>query len=179
MPKLSVKVQLLDPRAEMPVKAHESDSGYDLKIIDVKEIVGDVIFFRTGVAVQPPKGHYFEMVPRSSISKLPLVLANSVGIVDEDYTGELLIALRVMHGNSGTNIRNMTFPGGLVDILGAKPQSMLALANVLISKKPKVCQLLLKKRVSADFVEVEALEETERAAGGFGSTDEEYANTDE
>ena len=86
---LESKIKLIDDRAKIPSRAHESDTGYDLKMIDVEKIQGDTIFFKTGISVEPPSGFYFEVYPRSSISKLPLSLSNSVGIIDSDYRGEI------------------------------------------------------------------------------------------
>lgn len=44
-------------------------------------------------------------------------------------------------------------------------------ANLIIGKKPKIAQMILRKRLDTTFEEVEDLEETDRGAGGFGSTD--------
>jgi len=165
------KIKLLDDRAEVPTRAHESDTGYDLRMIDVKTITGDTIYFRTGIAVQPPEGHYFEIVPRSSLSKLPLALANSVGIVDEHYRGEILVAIKVLHSELGKNLGRQAFPGGIITIFDKKPRSLYDVANLILSQKPVLTQLILKERLSTDFEEVAELGKTERGDGGFGSTD--------
>ena len=168
---MKTRVKLLDDKAVLPRRAHESDTGYDLRLIGIDKIVGDVIFFKTGLAIQPPLGHYFEVVPRSSISKLPLELANSVGIIDEHYRGELIVAIRVTHQNMGQDHKNTQFPGGLVKILDGRPNSMYAVAQVILSKKPVLFQLILRERLSCEFEEATDLTDTERGDGGFGSTD--------
>ena len=68
----------LQDRAVEPFKARASDSGYDLTILEKVKTVGMVEFYSTGIAVQHVKeGWYFDMVPRSSISKSGYILANS------------------------------------------------------------------------------------------------------
>ena len=168
---LKTKIKLLDPKAEVPSRAHETDTGYDLKFIGVDKIVGDVIFFKTGISVAPPPGYYFEVVPRSSISKLPLEMANSVGIIDEHYRGEILVPIRITHPRMGLEQTNISFPYGIVKIFGLQPQTMFGVASQILEKKPKLCQMILRKREDTEFEVVEELTDTERADGGFGSTD--------
>jgi len=156
---LVVKYKLLSDKADMPKRATATDSGYDLKV---------------GVSVQPPKGYYFELFPRSSISKLPISLANSVGIIDEGYTGEILIPVRVHHSDMGSETKRTSYPNGIVSFLGIKPQSIQSFAELLMAKKPVFSQLILKKRFELDFVSMD-LDETERGDGGFGSTDHQVS----
>lgn len=167
---LTTKIKRLSDKAVMPSKGHPTDSGWDLTVIGVDKIKGDTIFFKTGIKVTPPSGHYFEVYPRSSISPLPFMLANSVGIIDESYTGEIIIAIRVLHAHAGTSSERDTYPSGMVNALDAKPTSMNEVANLILGKKPKIAQMILRKRIDTSFSEVEELEETERGSGGFGST---------
>ena len=167
-----VKIKLLDDRAQIPSRAHNTDTGYDLKMIDVDKIEGDTIFFKTGISLEPPSGYYFEIYPRSSISKLPLSLANSVGIIDNAYRGELLVPVRVHHTNVGFKTKRESYPNGIVEIWESRPQSMLALARLILMKKPTMFQLVLRRKLNCDFLLQEDLKETERGDGGFGSTDE-------
>lgn len=167
---MKTKIKLLDPKAEVPKRAYDTDTGYDLKFIGVDKIVGDVIFFKTGIAIQPPAGHYYEIMPRSSISKLPLELANSVGVIDETYTGQVMVPIRITHPNMGQEQKNVSFPNGLVQIFGARPQTMSILAQLVLQNQPVLVQLILRKRLDSEFEVVEELEPTQRADGGFGST---------
>ena len=167
----TIKVKKLDERAEMPKNYHETDTGYDLKFIDIHKISGDVIFFRTGLSVEPPKGYYFDIVPRSSISKTPLSMANSVGIIDWSYRGELIIPVRVHHTKMGMENKNEMFAGGIAEIFGKRPQSLASLARLILHEKPHMFQLVLRKKYKCNFVDVDDLSETERDSGGFGSTD--------
>ena len=170
MAAVKIKVELLDEEAEVPSRAHNTDSGYDLKFIGVDKIVGDVIYFKTGLSMQPAGGYYFEVVPRSSISKLPLSMANSVGVIDRGYTGEIIIPVRVHHSEMGFESVRQVFPNGLVKIFGVRPQSFSSLANLILKKKPKMFQAILRKRLDCTF-NVTNLDETDRGDGGFGSTD--------
>lgn len=168
---MKTKVKLLDPRAELPKRAHEVDSGYDIKSIGVEKIEGDVIFFKTGIAIQPPTGYYYEVYPRSSISKLPLSLANSVGIVDEHYRGEIIIPVRLMHPGLGQDLKSVMFPNGIVKIFGARPGTMSIVGDLILKHKPILFQLILRQRLDSEFEIVDSLDDTIRGEGGFGSTD--------
>ena len=168
---LPSKVKKLSEKAVLPSRAHPSDSGWDLTIIGIEKIKGDTILFKTGLQVRPPSGHYFEIYPRSSISMMPFMLANSVGIIDENYTGELLIAIRVLHGEMGTSNERDTYPSGIVNALDARPASMNEVANLILAKKPKIAQMILRKRIDTFFEEVSEVEATDRNSGGFGSSD--------
>jgi len=170
MPKVKVKVELLDENAEVPVRGHDTDTGYDVKFIGVEKVVGDVIYFKTGLSLQPGKGHYFEIVPRSSISKLPLSMANSVGIIDQHYTGEILVPVRIHHADMGGEPGRVTYPNGIVKIFGLRPQNMKAVSDLILRHKPKMFQAILRKRLDCEF-SVQSLEDTDRGDGGFGSTD--------
>lgn len=165
------KIKKINEKAEIPTKGHPSDSGWDLTVIGVDKIKGDTIFFKTGLQVRPPAGHYFEIYPRSSIAPLPLMLANSVGIIDENFSGELIVAIRVLHSEMGLSNERTSFPSGMINALDARPSSITEVANLILGKKPKIAQMILRKRLDTTFEEVEDLEETDRGAGGFGSTD--------
>ena len=63
-------VKKLREDAVIPQKAHTTDTGYDLWILDKhKELDNGVVMYSTGLQIQPPWGLYFEIVPRSSIIK--------------------------------------------------------------------------------------------------------------
>lgn len=167
---MKTKIKLLSEDAVIPSRAHDTDSGYDLRMIALDKIVGDVMFFKTGIAIQPPKGYYYRIYPCSRISKYPLELANSVGVIDETYTGEVMIPIRLTHPGMGQDLKNVSFPSGVVKIFDARPSTMSGVAQLILKETPVLCQMILEKRYSADFEVVEELEETERGEGGFGST---------
>lgn len=170
MPKLKTKIKLLTENAVMPNRAHPKDTGYDITFTGVNKIIDDVIFFSTGLSVEPPSGYYFDVVPRSSFSKLPLSMANEIGVIDESYRGEILIAVRVLHYMELFSGFGARYAQGIVSIFGSRPQTMSAVADQIMMNKPKLFQMILRKRNNCDFVSDE-VSETERGDGGFGSTD--------
>lgn len=169
--KPKIKIKKLNEAAKVPSLAHDSDSGYDIEVIGIHSINGDVIKFKTGISMQPPKNYYFELYPRSSISKYPLTLANSVGIIDNGYTGEIIIPVRVMHQYMGKENERRSYPEGIVSFKGLKPNSLKVLADMIIEKAPKLFQLILRKKIDCEFEIIDDLQSTDRSSGGFGSTD--------
>lgn len=168
---LTTRIKKIDERAVIPTKASDGSAGYDLTFIGIDKIVDDVIFFKTGLTIQSPKNHYFELAPRSSISKLPLMLANSIGQIDEDYRGEIIAAIRVLHDHQGNGPQHEHYAGGIVRIFSSKPPTMLAVAEGILRQKPVLVQLILRERLEVEWEEVAELESSVRGDGGFGSTD--------
>lgn len=79
--------------AVAPTKNRISDSGFDLYIVEKKSQKKNVYMYDTCLIVQPPVGIYFDLVPRSSIIKKGYMLANSIGIIDQSFTGSIKVAL--------------------------------------------------------------------------------------
>jgi deoxyuridine 5'-triphosphate nucleotidohydrolase len=129
------------PNAVPPTKSSVSDSGFDLTLIERANRVGSVEFFRTGLKIQPAFGWYFDLVPRSSISKSGYMLANGVGVIDRGYTGEILVPLF----KSDPAAADLVLPCRLV-------------------------QIIPRPIIHAEIVEVTSFDETSRSTGGFGST---------
>lgn len=143
MEELQIEFMRTDSRAVVPTKAHDSDIGYDLTAIDVfKRLSNNTVMYETGIAVKPPQGYYVEILPRSSITKTNMMLANSVGIIDPDFRDSLKIAVRKID-------ESLEEPG-------------LPFCRF---------QLVLRKAEYATMREVSSLNETKRGLGGFGSTD--------
>ncbi len=76
-----------------PFKKRISDSGWDLYLTKLIKKENNIYFFDTDIRIRPPKGFYFELVPRSSIFKSGFMLANSVGIIDMTYRGTIKVPL--------------------------------------------------------------------------------------
>lgn len=95
---LTASFQLLTGDTEVPAFKSASAAGFDIAVIEQTEIpAGDTRKLRTGLIIKPPAGHWTMIVPRSSLQKKGLVLANQVGVVDEDYCGpedEIFVVLR-------------------------------------------------------------------------------------
>ena len=97
----------------------------------------------TGLAVEIPPGHAGLVLPRSGLAaRHGVTLANSPGLIDPGYRGELRVLL-----------------------LNTDPDEAFE-----VSVGDRIAQLVLVPFVEADPVEVAELSETERGAGGFGST---------
>lgn len=91
---------LIHPLAIPPHRARQSNSGYDLTLISKGKHIGDVILYGTGVSVVPPGGFYFDMVPTNRLIETGHILANSVGIIDQNYTGEIMVPLIKVNKNA-------------------------------------------------------------------------------
>jgi len=144
-PPISIKVKFVHPNAKLPSQTYAHDSGWDLTICEVIEKGGDVFFLNTGIALEPPTGFYVEVYPRSSIFKTNFIFANSVGIIDEDYRGPIMLPVRYFGSKNGQ-------------------EEALQLVG------QKFGQIIIRKRVEASFYQVEELKRSERDQGGFGST---------
>lgn len=129
--------------AILPSKCRESDAGYDLTIIsEIKKFNRITTLYDTGIKLDIPNGYYVEVFPRSSLSKSGYMLANSVGIIDQGYKGNIMIALTKICQESD----DIVLPF-------------------------KCCQMILKKQIYSKIKETrKELEITERNIGGFGST---------
>lgn len=90
---LPFKYSLIHELAIPPYKTRPSDTGFNLSIISTNKTIGKVTLYGTGIVLQPPTGYYFEMVPRICIIKTGYVLANNVGVIDQGYTGEIMVPL--------------------------------------------------------------------------------------
>lgn len=106
------KWSMNDEHAIAPTKNRFTDTGFDLHIIKFLKEVNGVHFYDTGIQVEPPHGFYFDLVARSSISKLGWTLANNVGIIDASYRGSIKIALK-----PSTNHVELKLPMKLVQLI--------------------------------------------------------------
>lgn len=132
----------INENAITPIKANYSDVGYDLTAIGIsKQINKKTILCNTGIKLEIPSTYYVEIVPRSSIIKSGYMLANSIGIIDSSYKGELLIALIKIDDEAS----EISFPF-------------------------RCCQLIMKKQIYPQMVEVSDISDSKRGEGGFGSS---------
>jgi deoxyuridine 5'-triphosphate nucleotidohydrolase len=133
-----------DPMAILPSKSRWSDVGYDIHIIRKhKTLNATTALYDTGLILDIPLRYYVEIVPRSSLSKTGYMLANSIGIIDPSYRGNLYIALTKVSPDA-INIEDQ-FPF-------------------------RCCQIIFKKHEFVQIEEIHKAEETSRGEGGFGST---------
>lgn len=153
------KVKRLNSKAKLPTKNKE-DIGWDLYINRINSKRG-FIEIGFGIAVEPPEGYYFELVPRSSMRNYKFVLCNSVGIIDPSYRGELMASVVPV----GV-VKDIVFNDELI----RQPIVSFEETYNIPEINEKFCQLILRKVETSEFEEVNDLSETERGEGGHGST---------
>lgn len=135
-------VKLLNEYAQLPTRGSKDAAGLDLYCpFHIKVPADSQKKIPLGIAVEIPKGHMGLLVPRSSMSKTPLRCANSVGIIDADYRGELSIAYE-----------------------------NVSCSDYTIFRGDRIAQLVIVPIAIVDVEEVNSLSETERGIGGYGST---------
>ena len=102
-----ISVQKLRPHAQIPKRATAQSAGYDLYALPEEPLTiqpQEICKVPTGIAVAPSRPDVVLCIfPRSGLStKHGITLINSVGLVDSDYRGELLIPL-INHGIEGSH----------------------------------------------------------------------------
>ena len=140
---MKIKIKKLYEDSVIPTRGSEYAAGYDLYAHEGASIKPhETVKIGTGVAIQPPKDTFGAVFARSGLAtKQGLRPSNCVGVCDYDYTGEYIVAL---HNDSN---EERTVEAG-----------------------ERIGQVVFIPYVNVSFVEVDELEETERGAGGFGST---------
>lgn len=140
---MEIKIKRLYEDSIIPTRGSEYAAGYDLYAHDGATIEPhSTVKVGSGVAIQPPKDTFGAVFARSGLAtKQGLRPANCVGVCDYDYTGEYIVAL-----HNDTNETKVIEPG------------------------ERIAQVVFIPYVNVVFTEVAELEETERGAGGFGST---------
>lgn len=137
-----MNVTKIHPNAKTPERKTAGSAGYDLTTVeDVVLPAHQSVLISTGVKIELPKQTYGQIAPRSGLSVKGIDVG--AGIIDEDYRGEIKVLLR----NHSDN-------------------------DIELPCESRIAQLLVLPVCYPDFtlVDPEALESTERGAGGFGST---------
>lgn len=130
---------------ELPAYQTQSAAGLDLRAnldepINLKPM--QRILVPTGLFMELPEGYEAQIRPRSGLAfKYGITVLNSPGTIDADYRGEIKILL--------VNLSDEAF---------------------LIESGERVAQMVIAKHEQIDWNLVETLEDSERSAGGFGST---------
>jgi dUTP pyrophosphatase len=140
-----VQFKKLRPDAVVPRYMSSGAAGLDLCAALDEDIViapGKRAAVATGLAIALPAGHEAQLRPRSGLARSHgITLVNSPGTIDEDYRGPIQV-LVINHGEE----------------------------VVTITHGMRIAQMVIAPVVRAELVEVEALDETARGSGGFGST---------
>jgi dUTP pyrophosphatase len=136
-----LKFLRLHPAAKLPTRGSRQAAGLDLYSIEAVTLAaGARAAVRTGLAVAIPEGFYGRVAPRSGLA-VNYGLDVLAGVIDSDYRGEIVCAI-VNHGREA-----FTLDAG-----------------------QRVAQLIIEAIITPEAVWADALDETARGAGGFGST---------
>lgn len=143
---MQLKVKRTDPRAQLPARSTSGSAGMDLRAVldePLTLVPGDRTSVPTGIAIGLPSAETVGLVfARSGLAiKHGLALSNGVGVIDSDYTGEIRVGL--------VNLSDTAYT---------------------IEPGERIAQLVIMPVCLPETIEVEYLEQTDRGAGGFGST---------
>ena len=140
---MTVKVLRTDPAAQLPAYAHPGDAGMDVRSIEEVTLApGARALIHTGLVLMLPPDAEAQVRPRSGLAlKHGVTVLNTPGTIDAGYRGEV---------------------GVILINLGAEP--------FVVEKGMKIAQLVVARVTRAEIVEVASVDETDRGAGGFGST---------
>ena len=169
---MKVLIKKLSPDAVLPEYKHvdiyhnPNDMGMDITCISYEyDTKYDRFLYHTGLAFKLLQGYGMLIFPRSSNTKTEAYLANSVGILDSTYTGELIFAYKLR------TPFDQLFP------TGDRELNILEMTNELAPYKigDKIGQIVILPYPSIEFVEVDNLPETDRGAdGGINRTDNNF-----
>jgi dUTP pyrophosphatase len=141
---VDLPVAKLREDATLPTRAHEGDAGLDLYACEAAHIgPGERWSVGTGIGVEIPEGHAGLVLPRSGLAKKHgIALVNAPGLIDAGYRGELRVLL-----------------------LNTDPAETFR-----VEQGDRIAQLVIVPIALAEPVEAEALAESARGDGGFGSS---------
>jgi len=162
---MKIQFKKLLPTAQKPKFGKPGDAGADLVATSVDFSREDQVVYGTGIAVEIPEGMVGLVFPRSSVRNYDLTMANSVGVIDSGYRGEIMVTF------------NVKMDVLLIDEL-ASVENLQELSNVMFDISchniyevgDRIAQLVIMPVPLAQYVEVEELSETSRGDKGHGST---------
>jgi dUTP pyrophosphatase len=141
---MNIKVKLLSSLAQMPAYATAGSACFDIATIDDNIDIGPGGFtiLKTDLAFEIPPGYVMMVYSRSGHGfKNGVRLANSVGVIDSDYRGELMVKLH----NDGNRVFS-------------------------VNQGDRIAQAMIVPVTQVTFDATEELSDTARGTGGFGST---------
>lgn len=145
MLKTPIKLKKLNKNAIIPTYGTEFSAGADLYACMEAAVTiasGETYLIKTGIALEIPIGYAGLVYARSGLAtKKGLAPANKVGVIDSDYRGEIMVPL---HNHSQ--------------------------ADAVVEPGERVAQMIITPYLVGEYYEGEELDDTERGAGGFGST---------
>lgn len=141
---VAVEILVLEPQWSAPSYARAGDAGADLRTTtDVVIAPGERVVVGTGIAMAIPDGFVGMVHPRSGLAaNHGLSIVNSPGVIDSGYRGEIKVAL-INHDLH---------------------------ESITLNRGDRIAQIVIQEVSQVTFVTVDSLSETERGAGGYGST---------
>jgi dUTP pyrophosphatase len=139
-----IKFKKLHPDAVLPTRATDGSAGFDLTATSCS-VKNNIATYGTHIATQIPKGYVGLLFMRSSVAEKDMKLANAVGVLDEDYRGEIKLKFRYEHDVEYKHTINDYSIGDRIGQLVVIPCITVA-------------------------IEVDELEDTKRGQEGFGSS---------
>ena len=140
---MTLRFKRIHPDAVMPAYAHASDAGMDVRsVADLVIPAGGRALVPTGLVAIIPPMYEIQVRPRSGLAlKHGVTVLNTPGTIDSGYRGEIGVIL--------ANFGDKDFP---------------------VAKGDKVAQLVFAPVVQPEVLETDTIDDTDRGAGGFGST---------
>lgn len=141
---MKVKIKKLDSKAVIPSYAVFGDAGLDLTCISRSFDDKNNVIYKTGLAIEIPKGYVGLLFPRSSIANKNQLLTNSVAVIDSGYRGEITFKFKSIQYASQF----------------CKPYEV----------GERIGQIIIIPYPQIEFIEVDELSDSERGTGNYGST---------
>ncbi len=141
--KPEVNIMRISAHAKIPTRGSEYAAGYDLySSEDIVIEAGETRIIPTGIVMEIPNGYFGAIYARSGLAvKQGLRPANCVGVIDSDYRGEIMVAMR----NESDEYK-------------------------IIQQGDRMAQIVITPYLDCSLCEVFEMDRTQRGAGGFGST---------
>lgn len=143
MDRFDVKIKIISPHFKEPLYATDGSAGCD--VYAAREVIlgpGKRALVSTGMVLELPRGTECQVRPRSGLAiKEGVTVLNAPGTIDSDYRGEVMVML-INHGNE----------------------------SYTVERGSRIAQLVFARVSQASFSIVDEVSDTDRAAGGFGST---------
>lgn len=141
----TIAIKLLSPYAKIPTRSTSGSVGFDIYACIQEPLTinpNQTSLIRSGFAIALEHGYAAFLYARSGLgAKKGIVPANCVGVIDSDYRGEIIVALK--------NTSNEPYT---------------------IQSNDRIAQMVISKCELPDLEIAESLDETSRGEGGFGST---------
>jgi len=153
---MNLKYKKLVPEAKEPFRKYNVDAGFDLYAIS-KEETKKYVEYKTGLAFEIPVGMVGFVVPRSSITKMEMMLKNSIGIIDASYRGEIIFRFKRLNKRQPLSTYENVINYSILD-------------SDIYNIGDRIGQIIFINLPQIDLIESEGLSETTRGTDGWGAS---------